>query len=66
MVDMSTLRQFTTDGQSSNRLKDELGPAIMRSDEPPGGDFVLLLPSTIMGFDMQDKRWSKLWRRQLM
>lgn len=38
---------------------DELGPEIMASDTPPGDNFTLLLPSTLVGFNMQEKKWGK-------
>ena len=31
----------------------------MESDEPPAGDFLLVLPVTVHGFGFQDKKWRK-------
>ena len=57
MIDAASCIQ--NDGTDLNRtqLKDEIGPVVLASEEPPGEDFVLLLPAEIMGFHMHDKRW---------
>ncbi|KAF0330094.1 AAA family ATPase [Colletotrichum asianum] len=48
-------RQTPNAGVSNN-----LGPVEMKDEEPPRGDFVLLLPVTLMGFDIQEKEWKSL------
>ncbi|KAG4255664.1 ATPase [Fusarium proliferatum] len=39
---------------------DALGQEAMDRDEPPGDDFILLLPTCLNGFNMNDKLWKKL------
>jgi hypothetical protein len=39
--------------------RDDLGPEVMASDTPPGDNFTLLLPSKLVGFNMQEKKWGK-------
>ena len=41
-------------------LRDDLGSQGMSADQPPSGPFLLLLPNTINGFNMQNKRWEEL------
>lgn len=61
MVDASAYAQALPANAAKKNLKDGLGPAKLTSDEPPGGDFVLLLPATLAGFHMQEKKWSMLY-----
>ena len=42
------------------RLKDGLTPEVMDNDEPPEGDFVLLLPRSVRGFNLLEKKWVDL------
>jgi hypothetical protein len=61
MIDMATLRQNTPDNHKKVGLKDQLGPEVMANDNPPEGDFIMLLPSAIPGYHMKDKKWSKFY-----
>jgi hypothetical protein len=45
-----------TGTQSIEKLPEE----IMKSEQPPPGDFLYLLPSTIYGFHMIEKRWGTI------
>ena len=58
MIDLATYRQMHSDEHHPPQ-RDELGPAAMDDDEPPGGPFTLLLPASILGFGFHDKKWSK-------
>lgn len=57
MVDSATYRQMHA---NVSPQRDDLGPESMELDEPPQDPFILLLPSTIRGFGMGDKKWSML------
>lgn len=58
MVDIATYRKMhPTAAVFLRRLRDELGPEKMAQDEPPGGEFLLLLPAHVYGFNMQEKKW---------
>jgi hypothetical protein len=37
-----------------------LSPEDMAKDEPPEGNFVLLLPANVYGFNLLDKKWINL------
>ena len=61
MIDITTYRKMHPDAKAfSHRLRDDLGPEKMAQDEPPGGDFLLLLPANVYGFNMQEKKWGTL------
>ena len=57
---------FRKSGQEFNpslhgaALDDDLGAVQMARDEPPDGNFVLLLPPILPGYDLQRNRWLKL------
>jgi hypothetical protein len=59
MVDITTYKRMhpATD-IAKNRLKDGIGRQAMENDAPPDDKFVLLLPSFVYGFNMQEKEWS--------
>ncbi|KAI9869908.1 MAG: hypothetical protein M1830_004937 [Pleopsidium flavum] len=61
MIDTTTYRKMHPDAAKSNpQLRDDLGPKALERDEPPDGDFVMLLPPNIFGFNMQEKKWVNL------
>ena len=60
MIDLSMFYKMYPEKLPIRRLKDELGPEIMASEEPPDGDFVLLLPTNLRGFDLAEKTWKEL------
>jgi hypothetical protein len=69
MIDMAAYRKMHPPKSTYNqptKLRDDLGPAKMSRDEPPDGDFCLLLPSTIDGFNMNEKKWSMITGRVCM
>ena len=41
-------------------LRDDLGPEVFSADESPSDPFPLLLPATINGFNMRNKKWEEL------
>ena len=48
------------DKHPNKRLENELAPEVMDGDEPPKGDFVLLLPRSVRGFHLLEKKWVDL------
>jgi Cdc6-like AAA superfamily ATPase len=57
MIDTATYYQLE-DSQSSQ--KDELGSDAMERNEAPDHTFLLLLPHSIRGFGLDDKKWRTL------
>ena len=41
-------------------LRDGLGPELFSAEKPPADPFPLLLPATINGFNMRNKKWEEL------
>ncbi|EPE33628.1 P-loop containing nucleoside triphosphate hydrolase [Glarea lozoyensis ATCC 20868] len=58
MVDIATYKRMHP-GNSMNISQFE-DNSIVSQDEPPGGDFLSLLPPTVLGFNMQEKKWLTL------
>ncbi|ATZ45671.1 hypothetical protein BCIN_01g04130 [Botrytis cinerea B05.10] len=61
MIDIKTYKKLhpaSAGVKAPNR--DDLGPLVMASDVPPEGVFTLLLPNTIIGFNIQEKKWVDL------
>ncbi len=59
MIDITTYRKMHPDAAIFKlRLTDELGEEAMKKEEPPGEEFLLLLPPNVYGFNMQEKKWS--------
>ena len=59
MIDPATYNKLHKD-TSKESYVDDLGPSLMNAEEPPPDPFLLLLPNTIDGFNMQTKRWEVL------
>jgi len=57
MIAVNTYKMHP-DAQTKGRMRDEVGPEAMAQDEPPSGNFTLLLLPNIFGFNMQEKKWS--------
>jgi len=57
---MTFRRQYPNADVAKLHLKDELGPEMMSRDEPPDHEFTLLLQPWLIGYNMQDKQWSKI------
>jgi hypothetical protein len=61
MIDMQTYRQLHEEKElDSSAHQDNLNPDQMESDTPPNEEFLLQLPSKILGFGLYDKKWSEL------
>ena len=58
MVDLATFYKMHPDKLPHSRLRDDLGVEASAREQPPGGNFLLLLPSKVQGFNMQEKKWS--------
>jgi hypothetical protein len=61
MIDMPTYRKMHGDiiDAAKDQGQDEFGIEEMERDQPPEGDFTLLLPHEIMGYHMTKKKWGK-------
>ena len=57
MVDTATYKEMHDSDEDP--IMSELSDEQLQSDEPPDGDFVLLLPHTIRGYGFHNKKWSK-------
>lgn len=58
MIDVETYKKLHSKSAGVGaRNRDDLGPLVMASDSPPEGVFTLLLPSNIIGFNIQEKKW---------
>jgi hypothetical protein len=66
MVDDATYRELHSSDRDPSADEDDLGQEVMDSNNPPEDPFLLLLPETIRGFGMHDKKWStcKISRRE--
>ncbi|KAK1598343.1 uncharacterized protein LY79DRAFT_286389 [Colletotrichum navitas] len=63
MVDMemyNTLHSSDDEQEEAPTSTQTLAYEVMCRDEPPSGHFLLLLPPTILGFGMHDKKWRTL------
>lgn len=59
MVDSVAFRKWNPSLHGA-ALDDNLGEVQTARDEPPDGNFVLLLPPIVPGYDLQRKQWLKL------
>lgn len=64
MVDLATYQKMHQQSQHIRDADDypgeeKLSQEQMDSDDPPEGNFLLLLPATVRGFNMQAKQWGK-------
>jgi predicted DNA-binding protein (MmcQ/YjbR family) len=65
MIDYATYKKIHA-GESKKSTQrshdDDLGPEVMSRDEPPqDAGFLLCLPKTIPGFNMNKKEWSSFY-----
>lgn len=60
MIDPATYKKLHKNDVHLKPLRDDLGPECMSAQEPPPDPFLLLLPSTINGFNMRNKKWEEL------
>ena len=60
MIDPATFKKLHKTDKMSLALRDELGSRLMSAREPPQDPFLLLLRSSIDGFNMQNKRMEEL------
>lgn len=64
MIDMQTYHQMHP--KESEEVDDPglpLDPEAMRSVDIPDDPFALLLPAHVLGYGLQDKKWSMLLKR---
>ena len=61
MIDPGTYKKLHANKiGSANPLRGDLGPESMSAEEPPADPFLLLLPRTVNGFNMHNKKWEEL------
>ena len=58
MIDLMTYKKLHKSYAPS--LRDDLGPELSSAEKPPSDLFPLLLPATINGFNMRNKKWEEL------
>ena len=61
MIDISAYKKMHPEKRKASEPKPvrrTLEEALANADDPPEGDFLLLLPPNIYGFNMQEKKWS--------
>jgi hypothetical protein len=56
MIDMSAYKKL----HPTSSLEDHIGSEKMARDDPPDGDFLLLLPPKIKGYNLRRKKW-RMW-----
>ena len=67
MIDFDTYKQLHSDSnefkraypQLNKRDRKEMDPKLMQSDELPPAPHRLVLPSTMIGYNLRQKKWSK-------
>jgi hypothetical protein len=57
MIDIKAYQTMHKRRPAKTEVENALSSELMDNDQPPAGDFALLLPSNIYGFHMQDKKW---------
>lgn len=59
---MPTYQTMHGDQQNKapSRSYDTIPPHVMDREEPPEDGFVYLVPANIFGYDIQEKKWSKI------
>ena len=60
MVDLATFHKMHPGRTLWRRLPDDLGPEIRAQEDPPEGDFVLLLPKKVHGLNILENKWVML------
>ena len=60
MIDIATFYKMHPEKVPNIRLEDHLEIEASACEQPPSGDFLLLLPAVIQGFNMREKKWGKL------
>jgi SpoVK/Ycf46/Vps4 family AAA+-type ATPase len=60
MIDITTYRKMHPDAPIfKRRLTNDLGTEAMEKSEPPGDNFLLLLPPNVYGFNILEKKWGE-------
>ena len=57
MIDINAYQTMHKHRLGKKEEENALSSEAMDNDQPPDGDFALILPSNIYGFHMQDKKW---------
>jgi hypothetical protein len=67
MIDFNTYKQLHSDSNKfkltysslANPNRKEMDPVLMECDEPPQGSELFVFPSTIVGYNLRQKKWRK-------
>ena len=62
MIDHDMYQELHSDEDKRPPAKDDLEAEQFASTKPPKDPFVFILPATIPGFQMENKKWSKNFR----
>ncbi|KAM0402758.1 hypothetical protein ACHAPZ_004249 [Fusarium culmorum] len=76
MIDFNTYKQLHSDSHKfkmaypslTNPYRKEMEPSVMESDEPPEGAELFVFPSTVVGYNLRQKKWQDLqidWIQEL-
>lgn len=57
MVDMKTYQLLHASTVEEPAEHNTISAEEMREEHPPGDDFPLLLPATVLGYGFHDKKW---------
>ena len=62
MVDYDTYRELHPDAaEFTGESRDDIGEMGMDEENPPNDGLDLIFPREIVGFSIQDKKWSECW-----
>jgi len=59
MIDTAMYKQLDAGDTERPEPENDLDQQTMESEKPPADPFILLLPATIRGYGLHDKKWSK-------
>ncbi|GKU09061.1 unnamed protein product [Fusarium langsethiae] len=68
MVDFNTYKQLHSDSNKfkiaypslTNPYRKQMDPSLMECDEPPEGSELFIFPSTVVGYNLRQKKWQDL------
>ena len=60
MIDIQTYKTLHPDSTlAHSQLTSDFPPEVMAQDRPPEGDYLLLFPSSIQGYNLRVKKWGR-------
>ena len=58
MIDLDTYKTLHSDSSLSKaHLRADIAPEDMAKDSPPEGDSILVIPPSITGYQLRQKKW---------